>query len=104
MKKFRSKCGETLAETLVGVLVIALASVALASMITASAKLSTKAKENDDRLYQSISAAETQSGTGTDGTVTVVIGSASVEKAVKFYCADPEEPIYSYSAEGAVVG
>ena len=98
-KKLSSRRGETLAETLVAVLIVSFASVLLASMLTSSSRLNKTAKENDEELYAAVTAAETQSGTGTDGTVTVSVAGESIEKNVLLYCSDPDAPVWSYQVQ-----
>ena len=95
-KKLRSRCGEMLVESIVAVLIISLASVVLASMITSASRLNKTAKEKDTELYAAITAAETHSGSGISGTVSVSVDGETVNKAVTFYCNDSNDPIYSY--------
>lgn len=73
-KKLRVSRGETLVETLTAIVVIALASVALAAMIGAASRMDLAARANDERLYSAISQLETADGGGESGTVTVTVG------------------------------
>ena len=77
IKKLRFAKGETLVETLTAVLIISLASVALASMIAAASRLNIRARENDERLYAAISELESGAGESEAGTVTVTMGEQS---------------------------
>lgn len=95
-KKLRSRCGEMLVESIVAVLIISLASVVLATMITSASRLNKTAKEKDTELYEAITAAETHGESGNAGTVCVTVDGASVNKNVTFYCSDSDDPIYSY--------
>ena len=73
--KLKSRGGETLTETLVAVLVVSLASAALAALLTAAVNLNQKAKAQDAVLYQAVTEAQFPQGTGLGetGTVTVTV-------------------------------
>ena len=58
MKKLRSKKGETLAETLVSLVIIMLAASMLFTMIGASSRLTKKAEAADTAFYAELSQAE----------------------------------------------
>lgn len=58
-KKLQSRIGESLAETLVAVLVIALALTMLAGMITATANMVTRSKETMNTYYEANAKLET---------------------------------------------
>lgn len=65
-RKLRSSCGESLAETLIAVLVIAVALTMLAGMITSTSNL---IRQSDDKLKEYYTASEkleTFSGSGTE--------------------------------------
>lgn len=61
-KKLRRSSGETLAETLVAVLIVALASVTLAAMIGSATRLNIRAKKYDKELDEALIAMSTADG------------------------------------------
>lgn len=58
MAKLRSRAGETLVEILVALLIIALASILMVGMYSASTSIDKSARDQDKRLYESLSAVE----------------------------------------------
>lgn len=100
-RKLRSRKGETLTETLVAVLIVGLASVVLASMIGAASRISTQVLEREKDLYEEIAAAETQTGSGQDGVVTVRIGGTDKNFAVSYYGGEDQLHSYSYEKGGS---
>lgn len=70
-KKLRSQAGESIAETLVAVLVIAVALTMLAAMITATANMVKKSEKKMDEYYTANTALETLNGS--DGELTITI-------------------------------
>ena len=93
--KLRTQKGETLTETLVGVLIVALASVVLASMIGAASRMSAGAAERDQVLYEEITAAERRTG-GETGSVTVTVDETSQSVSVTYYGAEGKLRSYTY--------
>ena len=79
-EKLRSERGESLVETLTAVVIIALASAALASMIASAAKLNITARENDHELYEAISQLEEGLEEGEEGMVTVTLNNEETRK------------------------
>lgn len=82
-EKIRSRCrsrsGETLAEVLVGILFVALASSLFLGMVTVSQRINTKTQKADDTFYKAMSQLECFEEDGelvhkTGGTVTVSVG------------------------------
>ncbi len=59
MKKLRSKAGESIAEVMIAILVIAVASVLLAGMITGTNHMVTTSKIKMDEYYEANTALET---------------------------------------------
>ena len=94
-KKLLSRRGETIAEVLVAVLLIMLASAAFAAMVSSASKVNAKAEAQDEKLYAALTAAETKSN-GTDGTVSVTgAGDFSVS-----YYSDTDGTLYAYGIGG----
>ena len=93
--KLRSQKGETLTETLVGVLLVALASVVLAAMIGAACRMNIRAKARDEALYTEITAAERRTGEET-GSVTVKVDGTEESVQVKYYGAEGKLRSYAY--------
>lgn len=72
-ERLASHSGETLVETLVSVLVIAMAALLLASMISASGSIDISARNEDDEFYKSLSAAELQADTSESGSIEIIV-------------------------------
>ena len=98
-RKLRSRKGETLTETLVAVLLVGLASVVLASMISAASRMGAQALERDTALYEEITVAEAQSS-GQNGSVTVEIGGSSQNFNVTYFGEEDQLHSYSYDKGG----
>ncbi|MFQ9872166.1 MAG: hypothetical protein ACLRVT_03845 [Oscillospiraceae bacterium] len=60
-KGARAARGETLAETLCAILVFALGTMLMVTMLLSAAKMNRQARERDAQLYQDFSAAELRS-------------------------------------------
>lgn len=84
-QKLSARRGETLTETLVAILVISLSAAVLAAMIGAASRMNRLAIQQDEANYAAISAAETGSGTATNGKVTIKVNGISTEYDVGFY-------------------
>ena len=87
-KKIRSRSGETMAEVLVALLIIALSSMLLVSMISTAASIDARTRERDKTFYEDLSRAETRTAAGgAAGTGEVIItgGSASQTIHVTIY-------------------
>ena len=99
-KKLRSRRGETLAETLVALLIIGLASAALAAMIGAAVHMSTASIKRDNELRAAVTALETGTGTETTaGTVKVSVGGAEQDVTVIYESAG-DGMLYAYHKGG----
>lgn len=61
--KLRSRSGESFAEVLVAILVIAMAALLMASMVTASGGIDINARNQDKDFYAAVTALETVDGT-----------------------------------------
>ena len=93
-KKLLSRRGETIAEVLVAVLLIMIASAAFAAMVSSASTVNATAEAQDEKLYTAFSAAELQADeTGTAGTVTVT----GVEPFDVYYYSDSDGNLYSYA-------
>jgi len=84
-KKLRQSRGESIAETLVALLIAAVALVMLASMITSSTRLIERSENDLNAYYTANNALSAQSGTGTAGTVSIT---DSADNAVKLSDSD----------------
>ncbi len=96
--KLTSRRGETLTETLAGILIVGLASAVLAGMTAAAARMNAAAAAADTALYTAVTKAERgePAGGGTaevEVTVTVDGESHTVPSVL---CGDEEAPLYSY--------
>lgn len=106
--KLRSRKGETLTETLVAILLVGLASVVLASMISAASRMGAQALEWDTALYEAVTAVETQPDEAkteaANPTVQVTIGSEPAENFAVTYFSDEDGTLYSYRYEKSTGG
>lgn len=96
-RKLRSRRGETLIESLVALLLVSIASVALIAMVTSASRMNKAANQLDSGLYAAVSAAEVRQDNEDkeDGTVTVTVDGDSVTKDVTFY-GSGDASIFSY--------
>jgi Tfp pilus assembly protein PilV len=78
-KKLRSQAGETLAETLITVLIIAVAMTMLAGMISATASMVKTSENKMKEYYQGSAALETFSEAESGPTVTLKTDTATFE-------------------------
>ncbi len=94
--KLASCRGETLTETVAGILIVGLASAVLAGMAAASSRMNAAAVAADAALYAAVTKAEKGDRIG-GGTVTVEV---TVEGAPRKFpsalCGDGEVPLYAY--------
>lgn len=100
-KKLRRRGGETLTETLCAVLIVALSSTILATMLAAASRMNASAIDQDRTYYSELNDAETRAA-GVDGTV-MVTGDAdgrafSVPYAVKVHGSG--DTLTTYSIKG----
>ncbi len=100
--KLTSHRGETLTETLVGILVVALSSVVLASMVAAASRMNSTAMAADTALYAAVTEADKGTKISTKTvTVTVKVGSEShiFTTPGTDLCGDESLSLYSYRYE-----
>lgn len=83
-RKLRSKSGETLAEVLMAILIIAIVSAGFATAISSASKTVKESARMDKELFESISDTESLSGTSGNGNVSVSIGGSTTSYAVTF--------------------
>ncbi len=84
VKKLRSQSGESIAETLIAVLIIAVAMMMLATMITATANMVLTSENKMDSYYKENAGLETLSS-GTSATITIKNGGTVVESVSAIY-------------------
>lgn len=82
IKKILSRRGESLVETLCAVLIFTLASVAMYSMVMASANINQTAKEMDSAIQSEMLTVEKADGNGSAGTVTMTLTQTGIEEAL----------------------
>jgi len=96
--KLSSRRGETLTETLVGVLIVGLSSAVLACMVAVSARMNSTAVTEDAALYGAVTEAEI--GTAPIGDLTVEVTVAGeLHQFPSALCGDRDVPLYSYRYE-----
>lgn len=101
-KKLRSQAGESIAETLVAVLVIAVALTMLAAMITATANMVKNSEKKMNEYYTANAALETLSG-GDGLTISIKQGESGEIESVVTICAKNEvlsKPVIAYRYNG----
>ena len=108
LRKLRSRKGETLTETLVAILLVGLASVVLASMISAASRMGAQALEWDTALYEAVTAVETQPDEAkteaANPNVQVTIGREPAENFAVTYFSDEDGTLYFYRYEKSTGG
>ena len=72
-KKLRARSGETLAEVLVALLIIALSSALLLVMINTAASIDLKTRARDKTFYEDLTGAETHTGTAGSGEIAITV-------------------------------
>lgn len=88
-KKLRTRAGESFAEVLIALLIIALAALLLAGMYSSSAALDKAAMDDDKELYEALTRLETGEGaTETPTTVSVGDETHTVNMDVNIYTED----------------
>ena len=87
-RKLRSRAGESIAESLVSILIVALASILFAGMVTASRNMIDTSSRWMQDYYKAVSAInEQKSGDGVelDGSAKVKVGGTETEESVTAY-------------------
>lgn len=99
IRKFRSRAGESLVESLVAILIFTLASIVMYTMVTTAADINMTAKEADRDIQAQLVVAEQAETVTSTGKITISLGSTSVmEVDVNIY-GDAESTLYSYFAD-----
>ncbi len=94
--KLASRRGETLTETLAGILIVGLASAVLAVMITAASHLNAAAVASDTALYGAVTKAEKGERIGGETVTVEVTVEGTPHEFPSALCGDGEVPLYSY--------
>ena len=103
-KKLRSRRGETLSETLVAVLIVALSTVILATMTAASARLDRSADQVTAQFYDELTAAEAcNDDDGAPGSVRLsgALAGGNTDVPVTFYGLEDGLTAYRRAGGGA---
>lgn len=99
IRKLKSKAGESLVESMAAILIFTLSSIALLSMISASADVNRTAKVADQQFQEQMVYVEKAEVTGsTDGRVTFNINGTDVAQDEVYICRQPknENALYAY--------
>lgn len=104
-KKLHSSSGESIAETLIALLISSLALVMLASMISSTSNMLSQSKIAMNKYYTEINKLAEQSDSRTDGSEVVVTDGTAVikDEGGKDQLAPTEIRIYTYPAQKTVV-
>lgn len=97
--KLTSRRGETLTETLAGILIVGLSSAVLAGMVAASAHMNAAAIAADTALYNAVTKAESGERIGSKTVDVVVTVDGAAHGALSVLCGDEEVPLYSYRVQ-----
>lgn len=90
MKRLKNNCGETLVETLVSILFIALSGVMLLTAALSANRVNRAAVKMDTDLRDGQEAAERQTAETESGEVTVTVGGVSVKYEVSVFYLDDD--------------
>ena len=107
-RKLKTNKGETLVETLLALLIIGLASVMLATMISAAVNINKTTKGTDELIYKAVSYMEGHTAAASDknasltGSNVIIHGVSDVRvKAATYkYSIAEDKTLVSYSATG----
>lgn len=97
--KLKSKAGESLVESMAAILIFTLSSIALLSMISASADINRTAKVADEQFQEQMVYVEKAEVTdSTDGRVTFMVNDKTVAQDNVYICSQPENDsaLYAY--------
>ena len=95
-KKLRSRAGESLVESLAAILVVAMASVVMYSMVTAAADINLAAKQTDQRVQEQLAIAERAEGANGTGVINMYIKAEGSNKNVA------SVPVNIYGEDGGL--
>lgn len=85
-KKSKSRRGESLAELLIAVIIVALGCLLIATMYAASMSINIEAKKSDDGFYDALTEMEFSGGDGVNASVRLTDGEGdNIEIPVKQY-------------------
>lgn len=79
LKRLRASRGETIVETLVAILIVALSALMMLAMLTAAARINSRVHEADDRFRQALNINEGRSGAATPSTANVTAADAGAD-------------------------
>ena len=99
IRKLKSKAGESLVESMAAILIFTLSSIALLSMISASADVNRTAKVADRQYQEQMVYVEKAEVTGsTEGHVTFKVNNEAVAQDVVYICREPnnDSALYAY--------
>ncbi|MDD3277258.1 MAG: hypothetical protein PHG16_00030 [Lachnospiraceae bacterium] len=99
MKKLRSRKGESLSETLVGVLISAIALLLLASMVMAATRIVSNSEAHMTKFYEGMNKIESQSDPSSGTlTITQLLGGGNTKIDINIYSDDDAE-LYAYQSK-----
>lgn len=97
--KLSGRRGETLTETLVAILLIALSAAALAGMTASSARVTGRAEKEVQGVYDELSTAERGAPAGTLGKTVRIEGGVGGEESVTVYFSGDADGLSAYGTE-----
>lgn len=97
VSRLLSRAGESFSEVLVAILIVAMAALLMASMVSASGSIDRAARMEDADFYEAISAVEEGAGTSTStGTVTITEGAGPQTETVPVTVYSSEDGLTAY--------
>lgn len=89
LKRIKNKCGETLIESVISILIFTFASIIMLTMISAANNINQTAKDNDREHYEQLVVAElAPDGSGVTKTVNFTIDGEDVTEYVQVFGTD----------------
>ena len=98
VSRLLSRAGESFSEVLVAILIVAMAALLMASMVSASGSIDRAARMEDADFYEAISNVEEGTATTSPGTVTITDGTETVNIEVNTY-SDSEDRLTAYEVK-----
>lgn len=98
LKKLRSKCGETLIESVAAILIFTFSSIILLSMVTAATNINQTAKRADSEIRNELYVAEAQTDVFKSGGLTVSVPGTTENQSITVdFFSQGEGKLYTFS-------
>lgn len=105
LKRIKNKCGETLLESVVSILIFTFASIIMFTMITSANRINSTAKENDREHYEQLVVAElAPKGSGIPQDISFTIDGKTFTERVEVFGTDGGLYAYYKQSAGGAAG